>query len=433
MGNNKRVKTQRFLPRVIRSRLGGNISALYAVQGLNYVLPLLMLPYLLRVLGPQSYGIIIFTQSLARYAVIVTDFGFTLTATRAISISRESEKELAKIFWSTLAAKGVLLLASIVIIIPTIIAIPALKAQWPTAAASCLLVVGSVAFPEWYFLGLERMRAIAIIYFVTGLSAFAAVFAFVHSDKDQFLAAAILSGQQLVAAVISVAMIPLIAPIRTYCPSARDVAASLRSSWHLFLCSAAGSLYLNSNVFFLGLFAGSYAVALYSLANKIVLAVFNMFVPLIRAVYPRASLLFARSRETAFRLARKFLKITIPIGVLLSLCIWMYGREAVVILGGNKYLAAIPILRIMCVLPLLLAVASVISQIVMINVGLTKSLSRIYILVGCINLILLPALVTWRGAAGAAVALVTAEFIGPVLMLYVIHRSGILSNLLFQR
>ena len=90
MGNNKRVKTQRFLPRVIRSRLGGNISALYAVQGLNYVLPLLMLPYLLRVLGPQSYGIIIFTQSLARYAVIVTDFGFTLTATRAISISRES-------------------------------------------------------------------------------------------------------------------------------------------------------------------------------------------------------------------------------------------------------------------------------------------------------------------------------------------------------
>jgi len=47
----------------------GDALSLYAVQGLNYLVPLLLLPYLLRVLSPEGYGSIAFAQSLVGYAI----------------------------------------------------------------------------------------------------------------------------------------------------------------------------------------------------------------------------------------------------------------------------------------------------------------------------------------------------------------------------
>ncbi len=54
-----------------------NALSLYAVQGLNFLLPLIILPYLLRVLSPRGYGSIVFAQALMGYAVLFTDSAST--------------------------------------------------------------------------------------------------------------------------------------------------------------------------------------------------------------------------------------------------------------------------------------------------------------------------------------------------------------------
>ena len=43
---------------LMKSKLVENIVALYLVQGLNYLLPLITLPYLLRVIRTEKYGLI---------------------------------------------------------------------------------------------------------------------------------------------------------------------------------------------------------------------------------------------------------------------------------------------------------------------------------------------------------------------------------------
>ena len=45
-------------------RLADNIISLYVLQGLNYLVPLAILPYLVRVLGMRGYGILAFAQPL---------------------------------------------------------------------------------------------------------------------------------------------------------------------------------------------------------------------------------------------------------------------------------------------------------------------------------------------------------------------------------
>ena len=64
-----------------------NASSLYAIQIASYVLPMASFPYLTRVLGPDRYGIYVLVLAVARYGLILTDWGFNYSATRELSTS----------------------------------------------------------------------------------------------------------------------------------------------------------------------------------------------------------------------------------------------------------------------------------------------------------------------------------------------------------
>jgi O-antigen/teichoic acid export membrane protein len=85
-------------------------------------------------------------------------------------------------------------------------------------------------------------------------------------------------------------------------------------------------------------------------------------------------------------------------------------------------------MRIMAPVPLLVTVAAILAQIVMVNLGLTASLLRIYLSVGVLNLATLPLLIHFAGANGAALALTLSEGLGPLLMLWVLRRRGVLPS-----
>ena len=71
-----------------------NAAALYGVQFVRKLLPLVIIPYLARTLGPAGWGVVAFTQSIAEFMVLVIEFGFNLSATREIARNRESKRRL---------------------------------------------------------------------------------------------------------------------------------------------------------------------------------------------------------------------------------------------------------------------------------------------------------------------------------------------------
>jgi hypothetical protein len=51
----------------LRSTVARNAASLYLIQFANYIVPLIMIPYLVRVLGPAGYGAVAFAQGLINY------------------------------------------------------------------------------------------------------------------------------------------------------------------------------------------------------------------------------------------------------------------------------------------------------------------------------------------------------------------------------
>ena len=77
-------------------RLAKNILWLYALQGVNYLVPILLLPYLVRVLGVGQYGLVAFSQAIAQYFIIATDYGFNFSATKQIALHRDDPAEVSR-------------------------------------------------------------------------------------------------------------------------------------------------------------------------------------------------------------------------------------------------------------------------------------------------------------------------------------------------
>jgi PST family polysaccharide transporter len=406
------------------SRLGRNIVSLYVTQGLNYVLPLALAPYLFRVLGPRSYGGIAFAQSMMAYAVILTDYGFAFSATRAVALARDDPHRLARIFWTTLAAKGVLLLIASSIIVASVLFFPTLRQHAAVIGVCGLAVVGAALIPQWYFQGLERMRAMACIQALSKLVILAPAFVLVRSAADELLAAAILSVPALLGGLFCLLSVRYLAPVRFYRPSWRDITGVLTDGRDFFISNVATGSYVQSNAFILGFISGDSAVALYSLANKTVLAAFGCLSPVVQAVFPRASLLFGRSLEDARSFVRRIAVPLIVTAALMSVVLLLLAGPIVRLLAGAQYRGAVPVLRILALLPLALTAATLLAQVVMINLGLARSLSRIYVAMGVLNLIMLPILASWLGARGGAISLLSVEILGPVLMVGAIRRAG---------
>jgi O-antigen flippase len=160
------------------------------------------------------------------------------------------------------------------------------------------------------------------------------------------------------------------------------------------------------------------------------LAVQSLASPATQVVYPRASYLFSVNPREAWHLVKRLASVLLPAIGIASLLMVILAGPIVSLIAGNAYAESISIVRVLAILPVVITAAAILGPVVMMNVNLSKQLMRIYLAIGCLNVLLLPYMVWTRAADGAAISLAIAESFGPIAMLAVLwrHRASLRGN-----
>ena len=396
--------------RLLHHAVVRNTLLLYAVQFSSYVFPLIALPYLSRVLSPEKFGLVSFAQYFAWYFIILTEYGFNLTATRSLAVSHDDPEAISRLFSAVMTAKLLLTAIGFVILLLATLVVPVLRRDPALFLISFLAVVGNMLFPLWLYQGLQKMEHIAIRDFVARLVSLAALFLLVHGDGDYLLAAAAQSGAFLLAGVSGLATVPWQFKVRYRRPQWAAVREQLATGWPVFVSLAMGAVGAITNTFILGLRASGAENAYYGMALRVISAPRALVAPIATALFPHVSQKAATSEDHVIAFVRKY---AVPI------CAPFFVGGLVLVVGapwmvpvvlGAKYGPAVIVLQLMAFSPFLLALGHVFSTCYMLPCGYDRIWVRIMILASVVNfLVLAPGLYFLRGSVAAALAGSIAE------------------------
>ncbi|WAT03374.1 oligosaccharide flippase family protein [Rouxiella badensis] len=168
-----------------------NILSLFMIQGAGYILPLITLPYLVRVLGPSEYGVLGFSLAFVQYFTLLVQYGFDLSATNKIAIHKDDKTLVSQVFWGVLFCKTILVILGALLMVAILLLVPGLKDYSTVIIVSYTSVVGAAYVPSWLFQGKEKMGWMAISNILAKIVTIPLIFIFVSSPADTWIVALI--------------------------------------------------------------------------------------------------------------------------------------------------------------------------------------------------------------------------------------------------
>lgn len=317
-----------------------NTSMLYLMNIAKMLFPLLTLPYLTRVLTVECYGMVSYIKAVMLYMQLIVDFGFVLSGTRDIVLARTDRSKLNYEVGNILAAKLMLsIIAGIVLCVATV-SINILRENILYTALSFVVVFMTNFLFDYLFRGLERMEVIAIRFVVMKGLAALLTFVFVHSDSDILWIPAL----DIIGSFIAIAMIIFEINKLGICIKVDKIAVVLKKikdSAIYFFSNMATTAFMALNTLLIGIYIETEQVAYWSLCLQMVTAVQALYIPLTDGIYPH----MVKSKD--YGLLKKAAKIYMPFVTIGCVFTVVVAKYALLILGGQQYIAAANVLRAM--------------------------------------------------------------------------------------
>ena len=406
-----------------KKRLLSNFFSLSVLQGANYILPLITLPYLVRVLGLEYFGLLAFATAMIAYFNVITDYGFNLTATREISIHRDNREKVIEIFSSVMIIKFILMIFSFIFMSILVFSFDKLSTNWEVYFLTFGTVIGQVLFPVWFFQGMERMKYITYLNILAKSIFTLAIFVFIHEQSDFWIVPLLTSVGFLIVGVWSLVLVKKNFNISFKLQKIDLLKIYLIDGWHIFLSQVNVSLFSNSNIIILGLFSNNTAVGYYSLAEKIMKTVARAQIPVTATIFPYISNLIKKNKKQAIAKLKKIIVIgTILYFILLGL-IAIFSEQIILMFFGNEAINSVIVLQIIIIIPWTIFLNNIFGTQIMLNIGQSKEFLNILFIGAIINLLLCSMLSYYYSYIGTAVSLLLVEIFIMLGMFYYVEKD----------
>lgn len=389
------------------SRIGKNFFFLTLLQAANFLLPLITLPYLVRVLGTDIFGLVMFAQSFTLFFNIIVDFGFNLSATREVSIHRNNTRKIAQLFSSVLTIKFFLIVLSLFLITVLILLVPRFQMDWKIYYLSFGMVIGQALFPVWYFQGIERMKIITFITVFAKTIFTVLIFLVIKDDSDYLLVPVINSIGFIIGGLIGLFL--ALKNLSILKPKKIETIQLFRESSQLFVSNLSVSLYTIANTLILGLLTNNTMVGIYASMEKLVLAIKNLYTPFFQAIFPWVA---SKNKPEIIAIVKKLILPLFTIGFLAFFTILIGGKTILNLIYNNELISDYSnLFKLLGSIAIFSALNMLFNTVLLTALKMYQERMKIMLISGITNVILALILVHYFGIYGIGISVAFTEFL----------------------
>lgn len=318
----------------------------------NFIFPLLIYPYITRVLGVSNIGLCDFVDSIINYFTLISMMGIMIVGTREIAKAKENRDELDKVFSNLFFLNMITTLVAEILLLSAFFLVPALREYPVMMSLGAVKVLFNSLLINWFFQGMENFRYVTIRTIVVKSIYVVSIFLLVRKPEDYVIYYCLTTAMIVVNAVINLVYSSGIVSF-----SLKDVDLRLFSKpyfilgLYLFLTS----MYTTFNVAYLGFVTNTTEVGYYSSSTKLFNIILAFFTAFTTVALPRLSVYIGDGNFKEYKsLLKKSMDIlvsfSLPVIILCEVC----APGIIRILAGPGYEGGILPMRI--VLPLIFIV-----------------------------------------------------------------------------
>ena len=311
-----------------------NYVFMTVLQALNVCFYLLVYPFLIRVLGVDSYGLYVYAAAVVALFVTFVSFGYDLPAAKRIAENVGDKNAMSQILSEVTTSKLLLEVFAMIVYLGLFLLLPKMQANPILFAIVFFQTITNIFFPQWYFQGVQRMRVVTYIQVAFKVLSLPFLFWFLHDAQDNWVYALIVTITAIAGGVVAWLIIIYKDGIKVRLVSLSAIQVSIRNALPFFLSNTTGVIKEQGVVLLIGQFLGMNDVAIYDLANKIILIPRTLFSKLNDALFPK---MMAQQNESR---RRKILIGEIVIGLASIALIAIFGYWAVLLLGGASMMSS---------------------------------------------------------------------------------------------
>lgn len=319
-----------------------NGSALMVFHIAKIIFPFVVLPYLTRVLSTEAYGTVAYVKTVMNYMQIFVDFGFVLSATKDVVEAREDHRKLGGVVGDTMTARILLGLIGFLIVLILSLVLPILRENFLFTVLSYVTVFLSIFLMDFLFRGLEIMHVITIRFVAMKVISTGLTFLLIKNDADLLLIP-ILDILSSIVAIVLVFRKKKELGIRLRFCHPKTALKPIKTSFVYFLSSVASTSFSALSTILIGIYFNATEVAYWSLCAQIIGTVQACYSPISDSIYPEMI------KHKDLSVLKKVIRIFAPIAMVGSIVAFLLASTMLGILGGEKYLSAVPILRILII------------------------------------------------------------------------------------
>lgn len=400
-----------------RRAFARNISSTFLVQIANYVFPMISVPIIVRIIGPEKYGLISYAGAIITYFTLLINYSFNLTSARLVAQKKSSLKDLNEIFSKVLFAKFLLFFISTVLFGLCFLVFPVFLEHNRLFLSTYLICAAWVLTPDWFYQGMGELHRVAIFNLMSKVIFTIIILIVIQEPSDYYWQPLSFSLAQLAVAGFSCSWAIRRFKLAVKTPSLQSIIAMLYSDRLIFFSTVIITLYTSTNILILAFMASTLEVGYFTAAQRFVMiAQAIITIPLSQSIFPLISQSFAQGRPEGLNMVSRFAPFVVIGTFVLGIAMIVVGPFLIEIYYGDKFNESILMFQVMAIIPFVVSISNLYGIHTMLNMQMDNAFLRIVASGAVLSILFTGILSKHLGGLGASIAWLVSECVIAIVM-----------------